>query len=175
MKILVIGSGAREHTLVWKLAQSPKIKGIFIAPGNAGTALIGHNLDISASDKENLAKAVRRENIELVVVGPVHPALDEDHDVHLGELESFIDVLNVSLGNDDPRKKPTLSLALQHQLVHKRLKAQQEQGVAQAAAQQQQKQGQGGTAGMGSMEMPASNEGEAAQDILGAAGGSMMA
>jgi len=47
LKILVVGGGAREHTLVWKLAQSPKVEEIYVAPGNAGTAQIAQNLDIN--------------------------------------------------------------------------------------------------------------------------------
>ncbi|TET76485.1 MAG: phosphoribosylamine--glycine ligase, partial [Candidatus Cloacimonadota bacterium] len=56
MKILVVGGGAREHTLVWKLAQSPRVKEIYVAPGNAGTAQIAHNLEISPTDIESLVK-----------------------------------------------------------------------------------------------------------------------
>jgi phosphoribosylamine--glycine ligase len=73
MRILVVGSGAREHTLVWKLAQSPHASEIFAAPGNAGTALIAQNLPISADDIESLATAVRENGIDLVVIGPEGP------------------------------------------------------------------------------------------------------
>ena len=86
MKVLVVGSGAREHTLVWKLAQSPKVNEIYAAPGNAGTAQIGRNLDINASDIEGLAKATEEEGIELVVVGPENPLADGivDHFQEIG-------------------------------------------------------------------------------------------
>ncbi len=73
MNVLVIGSGAREHALVWKLSQSKKIDDIFAAPGNAGTAQIGTNLNIKAADKESLAKAVKDKRIDLIVVGPEDP------------------------------------------------------------------------------------------------------
>ncbi|TET71847.1 MAG: phosphoribosylamine--glycine ligase, partial [Candidatus Aminicenantes bacterium] len=76
MKILVVGGGAREHTLVWKLAQSPKAEEIYVAPGNAGTAQIAHNLDISPTDIESLAKTAQEKGIELVVVGPEVPLAD---------------------------------------------------------------------------------------------------
>ncbi|MFC1987779.1 phosphoribosylamine--glycine ligase [Chloroflexota bacterium] len=76
MKILVIGGGAREHTLVWKLAQSPKAEEIYVAPGNAGTAQIARNLDISSSNIEGLANIAREKSIELVVVGPETPLAD---------------------------------------------------------------------------------------------------
>jgi phosphoribosylamine--glycine ligase len=73
IKILVIGGGGREHTLVWKLVQSPKVKEIYAAPGNAGTAKIAHNLDIKPNDIETLAKTVAAEKIDLTVVGPEAP------------------------------------------------------------------------------------------------------
>ncbi|MDD4985289.1 MAG: phosphoribosylamine--glycine ligase [Dehalococcoidales bacterium] len=67
---MVVGSGAREHTLVWKLASSRKVKEIYAAPGNAGTAQIAHNLDIQPSDVDGLAKTAQEKGIELAVVGP---------------------------------------------------------------------------------------------------------
>ena len=73
MNILVIGGGAREHTLVWKLAQSPKVNQIYVAPGNAGTAPIAQNLDISANDIQGLVKAAFEQSIDLTVVGPEAP------------------------------------------------------------------------------------------------------
>ncbi|MDO8567100.1 MAG: phosphoribosylamine--glycine ligase [Dehalococcoidales bacterium] len=69
----MVGGGAREHTLVWKLAQSPKIKEIYAAPGNAGTARIAHNLNIEATDIPALAVAARTNHIDLTVVGPEGP------------------------------------------------------------------------------------------------------
>jgi phosphoribosylamine---glycine ligase len=73
MRVLVIGNGAREHTLVWKLARSPKIQSLFAAPGNAGTALLATNLNIKPDDFGALAAAVREHHIDLVVVGPEGP------------------------------------------------------------------------------------------------------
>jgi len=73
LKILVVGGGAREHTLVWKLAQSPKVGEIYVAPGNAGTAQIAHNLDIKPDDIEALAKTAKEKKIDLTVVGPEAP------------------------------------------------------------------------------------------------------
>ena len=73
MKILVVGSGAREHTIVWKISQSPKVKELYTAPGNAGTAHISQNLDISATDIKSLAKISQQKGIDLVVVGPETP------------------------------------------------------------------------------------------------------
>ncbi len=73
MNILVVGGGAREHTIAWKLSQSPKVKKIYIAPGNAGTAQIAQNLDISATDIDSLLIAAAGNNIDLTVVGPEAP------------------------------------------------------------------------------------------------------
>ncbi|HEY83075.1 MAG TPA: phosphoribosylamine--glycine ligase [Dehalococcoidia bacterium] len=73
MKVLVIGNGAREHTLVWKLSQSPKVKEIYAASGNAGTAELASNLEISPTDIEALARAARENKIDLTVVGPEAP------------------------------------------------------------------------------------------------------
>jgi len=73
MNILVIGNGAREHTLAWKISQSPKTDKLFVAPGNAGTAAIAHNLPVSAEDVPALTKAAQENKIDLVMVGPEAP------------------------------------------------------------------------------------------------------
>lgn len=73
MKILVIGSGGREHALAWKLSQSPSVDEIFIAPGNAGTALVGNNINIAADDIEALKYFALDNEIDLTVVGPEVP------------------------------------------------------------------------------------------------------
>ncbi len=76
MKVLVIGSGGREHTIVWKLSQSPKLKKIYAAPGNAGIAEIAECVDIAVKDQEGLLRFCKREQIDLVVVGPEAPLVD---------------------------------------------------------------------------------------------------
>lgn len=73
MKVLVIGNGGREHAMCWKLAQSPKLTKLFVAPGNAGMEEMAHIVDIAAKDQESLLKFCKRESIELVVVGPEAP------------------------------------------------------------------------------------------------------
>lgn len=73
MQVLVIGSGGREHTLVWKLAQSPKVTKIYCAPGNGGIAKHAELVDIKAEDIEGLLKFVKEKKIDLVVVGPERP------------------------------------------------------------------------------------------------------
>jgi phosphoribosylamine--glycine ligase len=73
MNVLLVGSGAREHTIAWKLRQSPKLTDLFVAPGNAGTAALAANLPVKASDIEGLTQAARDNRCELVVVGPEDP------------------------------------------------------------------------------------------------------
>ncbi|MEK6260796.1 MAG: phosphoribosylamine--glycine ligase [Planctomycetota bacterium] len=73
MKILVVGNGGREHTLVWKLKQSPSVTQVFCAPGNAGTGLDGTNVDIKATDIPRLIKFATAEKIDLTVIGPEAP------------------------------------------------------------------------------------------------------
>ncbi|MEE9286238.1 MAG: phosphoribosylamine--glycine ligase [Dehalococcoidia bacterium] len=73
MKVLVVGSGAREHAIAWKLAQSHRVDAIYVAPGNAGTATLGSNLAIATEDFAGLTEAVKAHRIDLVVVGPEGP------------------------------------------------------------------------------------------------------
>ena len=73
MKILVVGSGGREHTLVWKIAESPLVDKIYCAPGNAGTATLAENVSIGAEDIDALATFAQENQIDLTVVGPEGP------------------------------------------------------------------------------------------------------
>jgi phosphoribosylamine--glycine ligase len=73
MKVLVIGSGGREHALVWKIAQSPLVDRVYCAPGNPGTGLIAENIDIKVDDLTTLLSFARKEGIDLTVVGPELP------------------------------------------------------------------------------------------------------
>ena len=70
VNLLIIGSGGREHALAWKLKQSPRVGKIYIAPGNAGTAQLGKNVDIKATDILALANFAEKEKIDFIVVGP---------------------------------------------------------------------------------------------------------
>lgn len=85
MNILVIGSGGREHTFCWKLAQSPLCSRLFAAPGNAGTAEIATNLAIGVTDFEHIKKAVIDHRIDMVIVGPEAPLVDGIHDFFLAD------------------------------------------------------------------------------------------
>lgn len=73
MKILLLGSGGREHALAWKIAQSPKLTKLYTAPGNAGTAQLGENINIKADDFESLGRFAINNEIDMVVVGPEDP------------------------------------------------------------------------------------------------------
>ncbi len=87
MNILILGSGGREHTLAWKLSQSPQLKKLYVAPGNAGTASIAQNIPIGVNDFEAIKKTVLSEDIALVVVGPEDPLVRGVHDFFLNDRE----------------------------------------------------------------------------------------
>ena len=80
MKILLLGSGGREHALAWKIAQSPKVEKLYIAPGNAGTALTGENVSIKADDFEALKDFCVEKGVDMVVVGPEDPLVKGIYD-----------------------------------------------------------------------------------------------
>ncbi len=73
MKLLLLGSGGREHALAWKIAQSPKVEKLYIGPGNAGTAAIGENVEMTPTDFDEVADFVINYEIDMVVVGPEVP------------------------------------------------------------------------------------------------------
>ncbi|HZP26730.1 MAG TPA: phosphoribosylamine--glycine ligase [Dehalococcoidia bacterium] len=73
MNVLILGSGGREHAIAWKLRQSAKLTDLWVAPGNAGTAALARNLDLSANDADGIIAACREHRIDLVVVGPEQP------------------------------------------------------------------------------------------------------
>lgn len=80
MNLLLLGSGGREHALAWKIAQSPKIEQLFIAPGNAGTAQVGTNVALRADDFEGIERFVLEQHINMVVVGPEDPLVKGIYD-----------------------------------------------------------------------------------------------
>jgi phosphoribosylamine--glycine ligase len=87
MKILLLGSGGREHAFAWKLTQSPLCEKLFIAPGNAGTAQHGENVAIGVNDFDAIEKFVLENKIELVVVGPEDPLVNGIYDYFLAKDE----------------------------------------------------------------------------------------
>jgi phosphoribosylamine--glycine ligase len=80
MKLLLLGSGGREHALAWKIAQSPKIEKLYIAPGNAGTRNVGENIAIKADDFEAIKTFVIENGVDMVVVGPEDPLVKGVYD-----------------------------------------------------------------------------------------------
>ena len=80
MNVLILGSGGREHAFAWKIAKSSSCNNLFIAPGNAGTAEVGNNVEIGVNDFESIKKFVLSEGIEMVVVGPEDPLVNGIYD-----------------------------------------------------------------------------------------------
>lgn len=85
MVILILGSGGREHTLAWKITQSPLCQTLYVAPGNSGTSQIAHNVDIKVTDFEAIKKLVLSKKIDMVVVGPEDPLVLGIHDFFLND------------------------------------------------------------------------------------------
>jgi len=83
MNILILGSGGREHTLAWKLHESPRLDTLYVAPGNAGTSKIANNIPIGVNDFEAIKKFVLAKGIKMVVVGPEDPLVNGVHDFFL--------------------------------------------------------------------------------------------
>lgn len=87
MNILLLGSGGRECALAWKIKQSPKVNNLYIAPGNAGTASIGTNVDLSASDFDGIRRFTLDNGIDMVVVGPEDPLVKGIYDYFKNDAE----------------------------------------------------------------------------------------
>ncbi len=85
MNILILGSGGREHAYAWKLAQSKRLSKLYIAPGNAGTASVGTNVNIAATDFDAIKNFVVENQINMVVVGPEDPLVKGVHDFFLAD------------------------------------------------------------------------------------------
>jgi len=85
MNVLILGSGGREHALAWKLAQSPKLTNLYIAPGNAGTAQVGTNVEIGVNDFNAIKIFVLNNDIKMVVVGHEDPLVNGIHDYFLAD------------------------------------------------------------------------------------------
>ena len=85
MNILILGSGGREHTIAWKIAQSSKCENLYVAPGNSGTAQIANNISISVTDFEAIKEVVLEKDITMVIVGPEDPLVLGVHDFFLND------------------------------------------------------------------------------------------
>ena len=86
MKILLLGSGGREHAFAWKLFQSPQLSKLYIAPGNAGTSQLGTNVDLRLDDFPSIEKFAVENNIDMLVVGPEDPLVNGIHDYFLSRV-----------------------------------------------------------------------------------------
>ncbi len=73
MNILILGSGGREHTFAWKIAQSKHYKKLYVAPGNSGTSQLAENINISVTDFEAIKKIALKKEIDMLIVGPEDP------------------------------------------------------------------------------------------------------
>lgn len=91
MNILLLGSGGREHALAWKIAQSPKIGQLYIAPGNAGTSVVGTNVDINVNDFSGIRRFALENEIDMVVVGPEDPLVNGVYDFFMAD-EALSDI-----------------------------------------------------------------------------------
>ena len=85
MKILLLGSGGREHALAWKIAQSPRTQALYIAPGNAGTSQVGTNVPLKVNDFSGIRQFVLENDINMVVVGPEAPLVNGIADFFLAD------------------------------------------------------------------------------------------
>lgn len=117
MNILLIGNGGREHALAWKIRQSPLTEALFIAPGNAGTALAGENLPIKPDDLVGIARICREKTIGLVVVGPELPLVNGIRD-YLETEEGLENLLIVGPGKAGAALEGSKDFSKQFMLRH---------------------------------------------------------
>ena len=97
MKILLLGSGGREHALAWKIAQSVRVQQLFIAPGNAGTSSVGTNVALKADDFEGIKSFVLEQGVDMVIVGPEDPLVKGIYDYFRNDSQlSHVDVIGPS-------------------------------------------------------------------------------
>ena len=117
MKILLLGSGGREHALAWKIAQSPRVEKLYIAPGNAGTSQVGENVAISVCDFEKIAEFVLANNVSMVVVGPEDPLVKGIYD-YFGEDERLRKVAVIGPTRDAAQLEGSKSFAKEFMQRH---------------------------------------------------------
>lgn len=117
MKILLLGSGGREHALAWKIAQSAKVKKLYIAPGNAGTSQVGENVPLSVCDFDAIAKFVLDNGISMVVVGPEDPLVKGIYDYFKGN-ELLKNIAVIAPSRDAAQLEGSKSFAKDFMLRH---------------------------------------------------------
>jgi len=102
MKVLIVGNGGREHALAWKVRQSPLVKEVYCARGNAGIWKIAKKVDISPTDIKNLVKFAKEEKVDLTIVGPEQPFAG----LMIGP--KGINVLEFNVRMGDPETQPIM-------------------------------------------------------------------
>lgn len=117
MRVLLLGSGGREHALAWKMVQSPELEKLYVAPGNAGTAGIAENVNISVTDFKAIADFIAEKNIQLVVVGPEDPLVEGIRDFLQGEPRCR-DLMIVGPGKDGAILEGSKDFAKQFMIRH---------------------------------------------------------
>ena len=95
MNVLILGSGGREHTFAWKLAQSRLLNKLYIAPGNAGTATLGKNIKIKLDDFTVVKSLCIDKEINMVVVGPEGPLVKGIHDFFLADADLKLSLIHI--------------------------------------------------------------------------------
>lgn len=117
MKVLLLGSGGREHALAWKMVQSPKLEKLYVAPGNAGTAEIAENVNISVTDFKTIADFVAEKEIQLLVVGPEDPLVEGIRDFFQADTR-FRDLMIIGPGKAGAILEGSKDFAKQFMLRH---------------------------------------------------------
>lgn len=117
MKVLLLGSGGREHALAWKIVQSPKLEKLYIAPGNAGTAEIAENVDLAVTDFKAIAEFVAEKKIDLLVVGPEDPLVEGIRDYMQADVR-FWDLRIIGPGKDGAILEGSKDFAKQFMIRH---------------------------------------------------------
>ena len=117
MNVLILGSGGREHAFAWKLSQSKQLENLYIAPGNAGTAQCGTNVNIAVSDFESIKKLVWEKSIDLVLVGPEDPLVNGIHDFFLQD-DIFREIPVIGPKRDGAQLEGSKDFSKQFMLKH---------------------------------------------------------
>ncbi len=117
MKILLLGSGGREHALAWKMIQSPKLEKLYVAPGNAGTASIAENVNIAVTDFNTIADFIAEKGINLLVVGPEDPLVEGVRDFFIADAR-FQDLMILGPGKDGAILEGSKDFAKQFMVRH---------------------------------------------------------
>ncbi len=118
MNVLILGSGGREHAFAWKIAQSKSLQNLYIAPGNAGTAHCGTNVNVQVTDFEGIKNLVWEKDIDLVVVGPEDPLVKGIHDFFLND-EVLKDIPVIGPKKDGAQLEGSKDFSKQFMMRHK--------------------------------------------------------